>query len=132
MVDATNLNSFVSKQLADLSYENMVKIYDDNCDGCPFSLIKITKRKRTLTVCNSVDDAIRMLKNITNLGNMDYGLSRGCQYGGHELTLKEIITNTCRFWKVETCEGGQNEIEPSFIEIEDMKEVKVEHDFTII
>lgn len=125
MVDGKNLSSSVRYYLNDLSYENMVKIYDENCDGCPFALIKINKIKRTYKECESVSEAIHVLLNITNAGNTDYSLFRGCQYGGQILNLKEIISNSCRFWRVETCEGGNNELEPSFIEIVEIKEMHV-------
>ena len=39
--------------------------------------------------------------------------------------MEEIITNTCRFWKSETCEGGDdNEYNPSFIEIDEEEMIK--------
>lgn len=125
MVDGKNLSAVVRYYLKDLSYENMVKIYDGNCDGCPFALIKINKVKRTYKECKSISEAIHVLLNLTNAGNMDYSLFRGCQYNDQVLTLREIVTNSCRFWKTETCEGGNNELEPSFIEVIEVKEMHV-------
>lgn len=114
MIDNKYLDKLSQRILDDLSYESMVNIYDNNCLSCPFKLLEVRRGKIRIGKFEKLDTAIQVYLHSTS---SDTRLVRGCEYGDIELTLKEIVSNTCRFWRVETCEGGENEIEPSFIEV---------------
>lgn len=102
MLDNKKLTEFVKENLKYLPYEEQVKIWDKNCSSCPFKLL-LTVKNKTVRSHESIEDARNVIL-FDSSGTAK--IIRGCQFGGQEFSLTEIITNTCRFWKDELIEGG--------------------------
>lgn len=103
MLDNKKLSALSVETLNSLSYEAKVKMYDNNCAKCPFALIQ-TKRKNILTRRPTLKRAIEIAED-----NRTTSVVRGCCYGGDEFSLNEIIMNTCRLWRKETQEVGEDD-----------------------
>lgn len=109
MLDNKNLSQFAEDTLRGLSYGERIDIYDKNCAGCPFNLIRVIKNKRIIEECHNIYDAIE-----TCLDFEGSRIVRLCNYGGEEYKIEEIMANTCRLWnKLEYDEGIFEEVEDS-------------------
>lgn len=114
MVDNKRLSDVVVRGLRGMSYEQKCKIYEDNCNGCPFALVT-TVISGTVEEHKNMDQAREAL---LGYSGFDYcTVKRECNYADERLSLDEIIMNTCRFWRTETIEGGNNEFRNCFIVI---------------
>jgi len=114
LLDNKGLSEFVKGALQDLSYNQRVNIYDENCPQCPFNLLRVIKGKKVLWEGHNLYDAIEACLDFENSR-----LLRLCAFGDEEHTTQEIASNTCRLWnKSEHNEG-------IFIEIDDVKDLKI-------
>jgi hypothetical protein len=98
MLDSKNQSDFVFKIQRATPYEHKVSEYDKNCSECAFKKITVTNGKKTIE-CQTLQEAIDY-----SLNNRHYSIQRGCQYGGENISLTEIIANDCKLWKAETIE----------------------------
>jgi len=106
--------------MADASYEEKVRIYDDNCLGCPFNLLQVIKGNKIISEHHNIQDAIEI-----SLDFFDSRITRNCIFGDNFYTLTEIVTNTCRLWnRTEKDEG-------KFIEIGSLTELNLELDIRL-
>jgi hypothetical protein len=119
MIDNSHLSEFVKSSLRHLSYEYKINIYDKNCSGCAFKKITTVDERGNEKEHKELNDAINDCLFVAHVH-----IIRGCQYGGDEYTLEEIVTNTCRLWYKETEESDEpeNNEQPSFMEIKSIED----------
>jgi hypothetical protein len=98
MLDNKNQSNFVFNIQRAIPYENKVSEYDKNCGECAFKKITVTNGKKIIE-CKTLQEARDY-----SLNNRHYSIQRGCQYGGEDITLTEIVANNCKLWKEETIE----------------------------
>jgi hypothetical protein len=114
----------------DVTYQTKVDIFDRKCSGCGYARIEVLAKGRDVVRFNRSDEAVSFA-----LQNR-YGhpiIDRGCAYppdiaivNGKErcLTLSEIVTNGCQFWKEETLHIF-DDAETEFIEIEMVRVIEL-------
>ncbi len=96
MLDRKKLSEVQQAALDNISVKDQVIIWETMCLGCPDKLIQ-TKRGSEITEHLDYKDALDMASSFVTI-------LRGCKYDDQEFTLKEITSNTCRFWTATTCE----------------------------
>jgi hypothetical protein len=110
VIDNKRLSEFLAQNLAHVSYETQVAIWDKNCSSCPFKTIRTISSDyrndsiKRITEYSTLEAALDALL----FEIVDQKILRGCNFGGEEYSLLEIVMNTCRFWNSETIEGGDN------------------------
>lgn len=109
MLDNSKLPEIVKQGLRTLTYDEKVKIFDKNCAGCSFSVIKTVVKNRVVKHTD-IDEAIKRVM-FAKDGNAK--LLRSCCFGNEDFSLTEITSNTCRLWYKGTCESDEGE----FIEL---------------
>jgi len=121
MIDSKVLSDFAREHLRDLDYEQRIKIWRTGCSNCPhMSLEVIDKYFGKVTKLSSTNELAEILSR-----NRDWEIRRGCTYGEQYANLFEVTSNTCRFWKDETCEESVEEAyEPTADERKEIKELE--------
>lgn len=123
MLDCKNLNDSTMRGLSELPYDKQVEIFDDNCANCPHKFL-VTKNSQG----RIVKEHTSLVTGINyTLFRTHHTLVRGCNFNDEYHSLKEIITNTCRFWKKQYdesyIEGSATEVEEITVEIADIREI---------
>lgn len=109
------MQSHTVDYLRHLTFSQQAEIWERYCSSCPFATVRTIENNQIKEHKNIEEARSELLVEY----NEKYIL-RGCNFAEQDLTLLEICMNTCRFWKTETCEGGNDQAdneETSFIEI---------------
>lgn len=107
MIDNKYLAESTLSYLRSLTYETMVGIFNTHCSDCPFRIVKLVSDWGHEEKDCSQMDYDTVLRNLSE-DNSAF-IQRGCSFGGEEFSLREIMLNTCRFWRTSSIEGGDNE-----------------------
>ena len=108
-------------------YTTKVQMYDRKCSGCGFAYI-------TTKSSEGIERAFNKIEQALTFNTSNYPIIRSCEYP-HDITndrrgerlpsISEIISNGCQFWAIEHMNIPSDE-DTSFIEIEDVSELKIE------
>lgn len=117
----------VQEHLHDLDYEEKIKVYDENCNGCGFAriIVHLEANNQKDFHTNRIEEAVHIARKTEGL------IIRQCVYPQDmqevfgklkPISLNEIISNTCVFWNIPKVDAYSRE-DTEFIEPKTEEEI---------
>ena len=94
MLNSTRLSATVIETLRNFSYEQKIKIYDENCLSCPYKRLSLSGRdKHKDMIYPDLNDCVK------DAESLNRNIKRECAFDENNVrSLTEIVSNTCDFW----------------------------------